>query len=540
MILEMMGWASTRLVRFLGFAALAAHCVEALAPITIKGTKLYDEDGQQFFVKGVVYSPFDLANDEQDPLKDPKRCQLDAGMIKDLGANTIRVYIVDETADHDGCMEAFANAGIYVWLDLPKRTLHINRFKPEWTQKMYDSWTQTIDNFAQYDNVLFYTISNESVDSDHDDGAPYVKAAVRDIKAFVSAREYRRVPVIYASADDMEARLPLAEYLACGKEEETIDAYGLNVYSWCGDSSYYESGYDKLYEQFESLDIPVLFSETGCNAEEGDRKFPDVKAMLGNVFQAVFSGVVVFEYAQHENDYGIVEYPSASSSGTNLGFPVTLAEYNSLSKMFSSMNPTGTSANRYTPTNSAPECPETLFGWAARTSLPTIKGLDVKTIAQSGTYSESPSTGTNSGDAAGVSTSPPTTTPKDTKQKDGTDAGNEDDGLSTGAVGGIAAGVAVVVLGGIAAAVFFILRRRKTRKSEMQETPEKIHEVPSSGKTPGAVYEVASPPAELGSGPRFMSQELEASNRGYSALPQHGPAELDGYVHEMPAEKFER
>ena len=56
MILEMMGWASTRLVRFLGFAALAAHCVEALAPITIKGTKLYDEDGQQFFVKGQPFA----------------------------------------------------------------------------------------------------------------------------------------------------------------------------------------------------------------------------------------------------------------------------------------------------------------------------------------------------------------------------------------------------------------------------------------------------------------------------------------------------
>lgn len=38
--------------------------------------------------------------------------------MSELGANTIRVYHVDPTADHDGCMKAFADAGIYVLADL--------------------------------------------------------------------------------------------------------------------------------------------------------------------------------------------------------------------------------------------------------------------------------------------------------------------------------------------------------------------------------------------------------------------------------------
>lgn len=38
--------------------------------------------------------------------------------MKDLGANTIRVYHVDPTADHSGCMNAFSDAGIYVFVDL--------------------------------------------------------------------------------------------------------------------------------------------------------------------------------------------------------------------------------------------------------------------------------------------------------------------------------------------------------------------------------------------------------------------------------------
>jgi hypothetical protein len=35
-----------------------------------------------------------------------------------LGTNAIRVYHVDPTASHDGCMSAFADAGIYLLVDL--------------------------------------------------------------------------------------------------------------------------------------------------------------------------------------------------------------------------------------------------------------------------------------------------------------------------------------------------------------------------------------------------------------------------------------
>jgi Glucanosyltransferase len=53
-----------------------------------------------------------------DPLIDTKQCQLDAALMKELGANTIRVYHVDALADHTGCMQAFADAGVYLFVDL--------------------------------------------------------------------------------------------------------------------------------------------------------------------------------------------------------------------------------------------------------------------------------------------------------------------------------------------------------------------------------------------------------------------------------------
>lgn len=38
--------------------------------------------------------------------------------MKKLGVNTIRVYHVDPEANHDGCMEVFADAGIYAMIDM--------------------------------------------------------------------------------------------------------------------------------------------------------------------------------------------------------------------------------------------------------------------------------------------------------------------------------------------------------------------------------------------------------------------------------------
>lgn len=53
-----------------------------------------------------------------DPLIDTNQCQLDASLMKDLGANAIRVYHVNAFADHIGCMQAFADAGIYLFVDM--------------------------------------------------------------------------------------------------------------------------------------------------------------------------------------------------------------------------------------------------------------------------------------------------------------------------------------------------------------------------------------------------------------------------------------
>ena len=73
---------------------------------------------------GVAYQLTD-----HDPLIDNKQCELDAKQMQDLGANVIRVYHVDPTGDHSGCMKAFADVGIYLFVDLDTFSTQITQVR---------------------------------------------------------------------------------------------------------------------------------------------------------------------------------------------------------------------------------------------------------------------------------------------------------------------------------------------------------------------------------------------------------------------------
>ena len=241
-----------------------------------------------------------------DPLVDTTQCTLDAKLMADLGANTIRVYHVDPTANHDGCMKAFADVGIYLFLDLDTDTTAFDQANPYWNQTQSSAFEAVLDTFQSYDNLAGVFVANEALTFlNGSDLAPFIKAAIRDVKSYRQSKNYRAIPVGYSGADIPALRPMLQDYLACGPDpSQAADFFSLNVYEWCGKSSFGGSGYDQLVANASGLQIPIFISETGCNKPE-PRTFDDFDSILGKDMDGSWSGAIVYEWIEEMNNYGL-------------------------------------------------------------------------------------------------------------------------------------------------------------------------------------------------------------------------------------------
>lgn len=293
-------------------ATLVAACAAAdLDPIVIKGSKFfYKTNGTQFFMKGVAYQQEYAGNGSVsagssyiDPLADEEICTRDVPLLAQLQTNTIRVYAVDPTANHDPCMQMLSDAGIYVVADLGEPKNSINRDAPEWNQQIYSRYTAVVDTFSKYTNTIGFFAGNEVTNLPNNTVASaFVKAAVRDVKAYIVTKNYRPMGVGYATNDD-EQRTDLADYFDCGDARSGIDFLGYNIYSWCPPSNYQESGYQDRTQEFSSYNVPVFFAEYGCNKRR-PRTFDEVGTLYGSAMSRVWSGGIVYMYFQEANDYG--------------------------------------------------------------------------------------------------------------------------------------------------------------------------------------------------------------------------------------------
>ncbi|KAG9820875.1 glycoside hydrolase family 72 protein, partial [Aureobasidium melanogenum] len=342
----------------IAFAAVAS----AIPTISVKGSKFFTSDGNQYFVRGVAYQ---LVPD--DPLVDNNQCQLDASLMKTLGANAIRVYHVDPEADHQACMKTFADAGIYLFVDLDTFTTQIEQDTPAWNQTQFDAFSKVMDEFQQFDNTAGFFVGNEVLTTGNGSvAAPYVKAAARDMKAYRNSKNYRNIPVGYSAADISSLRPNLQNYLACGtNSSDALDFFSLNAYEWCGESSYQVSGYEQLTQNITEYNIPIFFSEVGCNTPK-PRTFDDQAAIFGPEMSPYWSGVIIYEWIQETNDYGLVSYGAevaATATQANVvdgftrtGTPTPISpDFYNLSNQWKTLTPSSVSEAAYTPSNSAPE-----------------------------------------------------------------------------------------------------------------------------------------------------------------------------------------
>ncbi|KAK9450370.1 Glucanosyltransferase-domain-containing protein [Limtongia smithiae] len=313
------------------FASLcAAWCACALLPISAKDNMFVDYDGNPFVVVGVDYQPggsSDYSDSaSSDVLSDEDVCLRDAYLLQALGVNTIRVYTVSPWLNHDACMSILNAVGIYLLLDINsplsgeslQRDDPANSYNSDYLGRVF----AIADAFMGYQNLLGFISGNE-VFNDATSAAvspPYIRAVQRDLKNYIKRHATREIPVGYSSSDDSTLRVAGWEYLQCADNATTdslisrSDFYGLNSYSWCsGQSTFQTSGYSTLQTLFADSAIPLFFSEYGCNAVI-PRTFTEVN---GGVYISsmleVFDGGLVYEYAEEDNNYGLVTINSNGS-----------------------------------------------------------------------------------------------------------------------------------------------------------------------------------------------------------------------------------
>ncbi|OJD34304.1 uncharacterized protein BKCO1_2400021 [Diplodia corticola] len=287
--------------------ARASSTSSAKTPqVSVKGNAFWAGD-KRFYIRGVDYQPGG-SSEVADPIADADQCKRDIEKFKDLGINTVRVYTVDNSKSHDECMGLLADAGIYLALDVntPKYSLNRNEPKSSYNDVYLQNVFATIDAFANYDNTLLFFSGNEVINDDKTtDAAPYVKAVTRDMRQYIGSQNYRKIPVGYSAADVDSNRFEMAQYMNCGTDDERSDFFAFNDYSWCDPSSYSQSGWESKVKKFADYSLPLFLSEYGCNTNK--RKFEEVASLYSDKMTGVYSGGLVYEYAEEGSNYGLVK-----------------------------------------------------------------------------------------------------------------------------------------------------------------------------------------------------------------------------------------
>ncbi|PPJ55979.1 hypothetical protein CBER1_03567 [Cercospora berteroae] len=356
----------------LAFASLASAKVfprqsqGSLPPIVSEGNAFWTESGERFYIRGVAYQPGGAA-DARDPLLNLEQFREDVKAFTELGINTIRIYTVDNSGDHDEAMKLLDDAGIYLALDVntPKASLNrenIDSLHASYNDVYLQSVFATIDTFSKYNNLLAFFSANEVINArNNTNAAPYIKAVTRDMRNYIRANSPRPIPVGYSSADVAENIESQALYFACGEDEiARSDFFAFNDYSWCDPSDFRKSGWDAKVRTYSNYSLPLFLSEFGCITNRRD--WNEIAALYSDDMTAVYSGGLAYEYTLEANGYGLVEMGEDGKATPN-------GDFDRLKEAYAKTPAPSGDGGARRGDRTVPECPAESEEWQVSTTL---------------------------------------------------------------------------------------------------------------------------------------------------------------------------
>ena len=275
--------------------------------------------------------------------------------MKAFGTNTIKVGAIDPTANHDGCMRILADEQIHVVVDLPSGDISWPSYGEDWNLKDFDRYAAIVDAFATYDNLLAFTVAQDVVYDRKSCGqALDVKAATRDVKNYIAAREYRPIPLGYYTWDmDYAFGTSLQEYLLCQEGAPphtslpTLDFFMVSV-SGALDTI------DSMSSHYQQLPVPITFVDYDQTAGS-DGRFWEIEGMVfGETEANIWSGTITDIWVGYEAP-GLVKYSHSYGWGT----PTALAPFTDLSSRWATLAGQGVNSSDHTFTVTPPKCPTT-------------------------------------------------------------------------------------------------------------------------------------------------------------------------------------
>jgi len=331
-----------------------------ITPITISNN-LFMCGTDQWAPKGVCYQPTDFI----DPISDNNNLATIQNLLKstttfgftNLNINAIRVYQVDVGTgnSHKSVMDALAAKGIYVLVGAVNNITTVFSSTAEYHKRL----EQIADEFCQYNNVLGFSLGNESIGSDgHTPGYDIpskIRAGAKHLKAYMKGKNYRVVPLTVALRDNPEYTIPAAKAYMCGDIAERVDFLGYNCERWAGGSLAAKVGaYYNLAKAFDgSNPVPITFTEMGSNpADISPRDWAQIPYLFGTKevksqsgadllnMADVVSGGFAFRYYERPSGWGMLkangdEIPDHGASSLQ-------SEFSKITSIHSTRNSMGT------------------------------------------------------------------------------------------------------------------------------------------------------------------------------------------------------